>query len=235
MAGYKCIFAIGDLHIPYHHPDTYAFLKLISQTYSIDKVVLIGDEVDYHSISFHPSSPELLGASDELEAAIRYLKPIYELFPKAHIIDSNHGSLVYRRGSFHGLPRSMFRTYNEILEAPKDWQWADDLTIPMSNGQDVYFHHGKTSAYQKLSKNMSMCAVQGHYHAKFEVSYWGNPNGLFWDLRVGCLINNKSLAFAYNKTTMDRPIIGSAIIINGHPRLLPMVLNKDGRWIKELV
>jgi hypothetical protein len=29
--------------------------------------------------------------------------------------------------------------------------------------------------------------------------------------------------------------MGSAVIVNGIPRLLPMVLNSSGRWIKKIV
>lgn len=195
----------------------------------------IGDEVDYHAISFHGADPELMSPSDELKAAIHKLEPLYKLFPTVDVIESNHGSLVYRKQKFHGLPRSVFKSYRDVLEAPKGWKWGFDLTLTMSDGNKVYFHHGKSSAYAKLSKNMSMCVVQGHYHSRFEVIYWANPNGLFWDMRVGCLINDKSLAFNYNKTTLDRPILGCGVIVDGQPQLLPMILDRHGRWIGKLI
>ena len=53
-------------------------------------------------------------------------------------------------------------------------------------------------------------------------------------MMVGCLIDDKALAFEYNKTTVGRPIIGCGIIIEGQPMLIPMILDKKGRWIKEL-
>jgi len=36
------------------------------------------------------------------------------------------------------------------------------------------------------------------------------------------------------KTQKSRPIIGCGVILNGLPKLLPMVLNKGGRWNREL-
>lgn len=235
MAKYKSILVISDMHIPYHHPDMMAFLKSIKQTYNPDKVISIGDEVDYHAISFHNADPDLFSPGEELKNAIRSLKLLYKLFPRVDVIDSNHGSLVYRKAKAHGLPRNVFKSYNNILEAPKEWKWHNDLTLTMSDNKKVYFHHGKTSSPGKLSKNMSMSAVQGHYHSRFEIIYWANPNGLFFDLRVGCLINDKSMAFHYNKTTMDRPIIGVAMIVDGQPKLIPMVLDAKGRWIGKLI
>ena len=41
-------------------------------------------------------------------------------------------------------------------------------------------------------------------------------------LKVGCLINMKSLAFEYNKLQKSRPVIGTGVIIDGLPKLIPM-------------
>jgi hypothetical protein len=51
-------------------------------------------------------------------------------------------------------------------------------------------------------------------------------------MQIGCLINDKALGFAYNKINLKRPLIGMGIIIDGIPKLLPMILNKKGRWNK---
>ncbi len=49
------------------------------------------------------------------------------------------------------------------------------------------------------------------------------------------LINQKSMAFNYAKNFKTRFILGCGIIINGVPRLLPMVLNNQGKWINKIV
>lgn len=197
-------------------------------------MVIGGDEVDYHAISFHESNPDLFSPGDELEKAILHLKSFYKLFPKATILESNHGALVYRKQVFHGLPRSVFKSYREILEAPKTWKWVPDLTLKMSDGMSVYFHHGKSSDVTKLSQSMGMSAVQFHYHEKFKIEMWANSLGLYFGLQSGCLIDDSSMAFAYNNVNLKRPIIGTSIILNGQPKLIPMILNDKGRWIKEL-
>ena len=76
-----------------------------------------------------------------------------------------------------------------------------------------------------------MNTVQGHFHEKFQINYWGNSLGLYWDMHVGCLVNDDSMAFNYNNTNLKRPIIGCGVILDGQPRLCPMVLDKKGRWI----
>ena len=43
------------------------------------------------------------------------------------------------------------------------------------------------------------------------------------------------MAFGYAKNFKTRFIVGCGIIIDGIPRLLPMMLNARGRWTKKLV
>jgi hypothetical protein len=229
---YRSILVISDQHHPFEHQDLIPFLKAVKNKYEPD-LVDIGDEVDGNAISFHEKDPDLFSPSQELKKAIHSLQPLYRLFPKMELIDSNHGSLVMRKGKYAGLPSSVFKTTREILEAPRGWNWSMDLTVNTELGL-VYFHHGKTSVAGKLSKNMAMNTVQGHFHSRFQIDYWGSPTGLYWDMHVGCLVDDTSLAMNYNKTTLQRPIIGVGLILQGRPLLIPMVLDKSGHWTGRL-
>lgn len=230
VSGNNSILVISDQHFPYNHPDIIAFLRTAKERYKPDRIINIGDELDWHSISFHEHDPDLMSPSDELQTAINRISPLYDIFPEMDLIESNHGSLVYRKGKHHGLPRHVFKSYREVLGAPPGWHWHFDLTIKLPTGNFCYFHHGKSANGIKLSQSMGMCVVQGHYHESFCVEYWGNPIGLYWSMQVGCLVDNHSLAMAYNKTNMKRPIIGCGLILNGQPHLLPMILDESGRW-----
>lgn len=230
---YKSVLLISDQHHPFEHQDMIPFLKELNSRFRYDMVINMGDEIDGNAISFHEKDPDLYSPSDELEKAIEHLQPLYKLFPKMELLDSNHGSLVYRKTKFAGLPSRVLKTYREILEAPKGWDWSRDITINTDLGP-VFLTHGKTSASGKLSKNMAMNSVQAHFHSKFQIDYWGSPVGLYWDMHVGCLVDDHSLAMAYNKTTLQRPVIGVGQIINGKPQLVPMVLNRSGRWTGRL-
>lgn len=234
MKKHDSILVISDMHIPFSHPDALNFLKAIKKQYKPDKVVCIGDEIDAHAMSFHDSDPDLPSAGEELQLAIEGLKPIYKLFPEVDLVDSNHGSMVYRKSKHHGIPRKYLKSYNEILEAPKGWKWTHDLTLTCSDGSKVYFHHGLKKQGLQVAQQMGMNFVQGHFHNDFQINYSSTPEKLIWNMTVGCLINDDALAFTYNKTTLGRPIIGCGIIIDGQPMLIPMLLNKKGRWIGEL-
>lgn len=227
------VLLISDMHIPYHHPDTIKFLQYLKDKYKPTRVICLGDELDKHSLSYHDSDPDLPSAGDELRAALPVVAEVHNLFPVMDIIESNHGSLVWRKAKTHGIPRHYIKSYQDVLQVGGGWNWYFDLTITLPDGKQCYIHHGKTTDVTKLSQQMGMNAIQGHYHEKFKVEYWGNPNGLFWGLQAGCLIDDKSYAFSYNNVNIKRPIIGTGLIINGHPILEPMVLGDDGRWVGE--
>lgn len=224
------ILVISDMHVPYQHPDTVAFLKAVKDKYKPTRVINIGDEVDKHALSFHNSDPDLFSAGHELQEAIKQLQPIYEMFPYMDLVDSNHGSLAYRKGKHHGIPRKYLKDYGDVLEAPPGWQWHPELIVTLPTGEKCFFHHGLAADIMKVVNQRSMCAVQGHYHSKFTLGYSSNPASLLWGMTVGCLIDGHSLAFAYDRNNLGRPIKGLGIIIDGLPKLLPMVLDDGGRW-----
>jgi predicted phosphodiesterase len=231
---HKTILVISDMHLPYQHKDSIKFLKEIKKEFKPDTTLSIGDLLDQHALSFHDSSPELYSAGMELDKAKEYVKELESIFPKLIEVDSNHSSMIYRRALKHGLPRAYLKEYGDFLETKK-WKWVDDLTLTMSNGQRCFFTHGRSADVLKVSQTMGMSAVQGHYHTKFVISWWANPDNLFFGMNVGCLIDQKSMAFNYAKNFRTRFIIGCGIIINGIPRLLPMVLNEKGDWIGKIV
>jgi hypothetical protein len=54
-------------------------------------------------------------------------------------------------------------------------------------------------------------------------------------MQVGSLINQKSMAFNYAKNFKTRFIVGCGMILDGQPKLMPMVLKTDGRWNGKIV
>jgi hypothetical protein len=230
---YKSVLVISDMHHPYSHPDTVPFLKALKNKHKFDKVVCIGDEADFHDSSFHDSNPDLDSAGIELEKAIKGLKPIYKLFPKVDVVESNHGSMLLRKALVGKIPRKAIKSYNDILDAPKGWRWTFDTIVKTPTGP-VYFCHGKTGTPGRLASLYGMSAVQGHFHEKAQITYISTPERLMFDCHTGCLADDKSLALGYNKVNAKRPIVSVILILNGIPQIAPMVLNKKGRWTGKL-
>lgn len=218
------ILIVSDLHAPYHHPNTIPFLKSLIEKYKPTRVISVGDEQDLHSVSFHDADPDLMSAGDELKAARVFMQELYALVPDMDILSSNHGDLYYRKAKHHGIPLHVIKSYNDVLGVGEGWKWHSDLVVELPNGKKVYFCHGKSQNGLKLSQNMGMSCVQGHYHNSFNIQYWSSPLELHWSMQVGCLVDDKSLAMAYNKLTVNRPIIGCGLIIDGVPVLEAMKL-----------
>lgn len=221
------------MHAPFQHKDTIRFLQAIKKKYSPDRVIQIGDEIDAHSWSYHEHNPDLLGPKDELTQAIKALKPLYKMFPNVTVLESNHGSLVLRKAITAGLPSEVIKSYNDILKAPKNWKWVQKLTLKTELGP-VHFVHGKSASAGKMSQLYGCSVVEGHYHESAGITYTSTPERLLFGMKVGCLVDDNALAMAYNKLNAKRPIISTGLIIKGIPQIIPMVLNKQGRWIGKL-
>lgn len=226
------ILFISDLHIPYHHPDTFEFLQYLKDKYNPTRIICLGDELDKHGLSYHDHDPDLYSAGHELQASIPFVKKLEKMFPVMDIVESNHGSLVWRKAKTNGIPRHYIKSYRDVLGVGESWKWSYDLTVDLPNGQQCYVHHGKVNDVIKMSQSMGMCAVSGHFHERFKIEFWANPNGLYWGMQAGCLVDDKSYAMAYNNTNLRRPIIGTGLVIDSQPVLEPMVLNTEGRWVK---
>jgi hypothetical protein len=220
------ILFISDMHVPYHHEGLLPFLDGLKRRYDPTRVVCPGDELDKHAMSFHDSDPDLPSAGDELAKALPVIAELEKMFPEMDLIDSNHGSMVYRKAKHHGIPRRYIRSYNDVLGVGGGWVWHPDLVLDMSqyDKPDVYVHHGKASDGLHLSQTMGMSCVQGHYHEKFNIQMWANPLALYFSMQIGCLIDDASYAFSYNNVNLKRPLIGTGLIIDGIPVLEAMSL-----------
>lgn len=230
------ILVIPDLHAPYQHPDALRFLRYVRDTQKPDLVVCLGDEADYHSLSFHDSDPNLDSAGTELEKAKVFLSELHELFPEMLLCHSNHGSMQFRRAKAHGIPVQMLRKYRDVLLPDQDnggWSWRYGWRIMTRQGPVVFKHQSSGPALGDASHEGANLAV-GHLHGSFGIEYAASSNRLYWAMQSGCLIDKDALAFAYGKHAKSKPIVGCSLIINGLPTLLPMVLNSDGRWASKV-
>lgn len=231
----QSVLVIGDLHTPYHHKSAFNFLQKVVQVYQPSRIVQIGDETDGHRWSMHIPSPSSWGQKEEYNAAKAAMIELAAIFPNLDLIESNHGSLPFRKAHANGMPLEFIKDYNELWGVPDTWKWHFDLTLDLPNKTKVNFHHSRGANVLLNSQRMGMNAVQGHHHEKFGVQYWTNPAGqTFWAAQTGCLVDQHSLAMHYGKNNIKRPILGCLMILNGWPLPIPMVVDKNNRWVNEL-
>lgn len=225
---------ISDLHAYVYHLDTVKFLTAVKKKFKPNRrAKLTGDEINWEKLSYHERHPDLPGATEEWKLSKGALKPIFKLFPQADVMESNHGSLPYRQAKTAGIPLAMIKSYHSILGAPRGWRWHMNHVFQTRLGP-VFMTHGKSPAINKLSQSQGMSAIQGHYHSKAYISYWANEERLCFDMNVGALCDDKHLAMEYGKNSVYKSIIGCGVVVNGIPQLVPMVLNKKGRWVGRL-
>lgn len=229
----KAVLIIGDTHIPYEHPDYLKFCLAVNKKYKCTTHLHAGDETDGHAISFHPNDPSLLSPGKELDLAIERLVDWYNAFPNLVLLESNHGSLIYRRMKVHGIPATYIRPLKDVYGTPA-WTWYHDILLTTNYGS-IYGCHGKKSTYGGLAKEQGCSAFQGHYHGKLEVTWHSRVEHSRFNMFVGCGVNWKSLAFAYGKNNIPKPILGCGVIDKeGIPHVVKMKLNGRGRWTGKL-
>lgn len=226
------ILVIPDMHLPYHHPDSLAFLYSLQSMLKPDLVVQLGDLLDKHALSFHESDPDLHSAGAELERSRETLEALHSVFPVMLKCHSNHGSLVYRRAKAHGIPVAYIKRYREVLfpeHGAPGWSWSYAWRINTPQGVFMFKHQASGDALQDAAHNVCNLVV-GHEHGKFGTSYAASSAHLYSATYAGCLIDKDSLAFAYGKHTLRKPVLGAVIILHGIPIQVPMLLDDSGRW-----
>lgn len=228
------VLCIPDIHFPAHHPDLFAFLKAIKNRFKPNEIICLGDEIDAAGLGSWDKDPDAPSIGDELKQSVSLLKQLYAIFPKVKVCISNHTDRIYRKAFSAGIPRDLIKSYSEILEAPKGWEWADSWEV-----DGVIYEHGegfsgKDGALKAAQANMQKTVI-GHLHSYAGISYYANAKHLIWGFNAGCLIDRHNAAFNYGKHIKAKPIIGVGIIDTGNePRFIPMPLLKNGRWTGKL-
>jgi hypothetical protein len=233
---YDRVLIIPDQHAPYQHVDALDFLQAVAAKFSPELTINLGDELDYHAMSFHDSDPNLDSAGVELEKGKKWLKKLHKLFPFQLICDSNHGSMAFRKAKHHGLPVQLIRGYREVVfpdGSGQGWHWAESWRIKTPLG-DVMFKHQPSGGILGDAAHNACNLVVGHHHGNYSIEYTASSSHLYYGMYSGCLIDKDAYAFAYGKHSLRKPVIGCSVIIDGRPLLVPMVLNRKGRWIGSL-
>jgi len=207
------VLAIGDIHEPVCHPNYLQFCLDLYEAWDCDTVVLIGDVIDHHCISFHAMNPNCPGPKDEYALAKHSIHKWYSAFPKAKVCIGNHDERPERLAASVGIPDLYLRNYNSVW-GTKKWTWDYDFII-----DGVYYMHGIAHggvhpAWNAMNK-MRMPVVMGHCHARGGVKYGVNPQARFFGLDTGCGIDVKAFQFAYGKHCKERPVLGAGIILDG--------------------
>ena len=235
----KNVGIIGDTHLPYCIKETkehQSYLQFCYETFNrfgCSEIVHIGDECDNAALSFHQSELEMPNAVNEAEQAQEALEEWFATFPQVKVCVGNHSALPFRQATTAGIPKRYLKTYEEIWNAPKGWEWRMDWEI-----DNVLYTHGTGSSGVNGARNRAIAnrqsTVMGHSHSFGGVSYMASRNDIIFSLNVGCGISVSHMAFAYSRTFPKKPTIGCGVVIDGGRTglFIPMNLGNRYEWIK---
>lgn len=211
------VLVIGDTHAPAMHPKYISFLKRIYKKHNCNRVVHIGDLVDWNAISFHEKDPGLPGASDEFRNAMKQVRKLHAAFPKADYMIGNHSCLPARKAKMIGLPTEVMIPFKEL--------WGlDGWTIHPRYGKHyidgVQYRHGDSGkggqTAAKANSLAEFCSVvQGDKHAQAGVNYTANDSHIVFGLQTGCGVLHDHPNMAYGKVYASKPILGCGVVLNG--------------------
>ena len=174
---------------------------------------MIGDVLDNHYASFHPTDPDGFGGGEELDRAIKRLSRYRDAFKKicdkkVDVLIGNHDRLIMRRAFDSNIPARWIKSYNEVLGT--DWNWCERVVY-----DDVQYTHGEGGTARTRAKNDLMSSVGGHIHTQAYVEHLVGRKYRIFAMQTGCGVDAKSYAAAYAKN-FKRQAIGAGIVLGGH-------------------
>lgn len=207
------VLIIGDTHMPFDRPGYLEFTREIQERFDCGTVVHIGDEVDNCALSQYERDPDGLSALSEFELASERLKDWYQVFPDVLVCIGNHTARPFRMARTIGIPSRFIRTYEEIWNAPRGWQWDESYDI-----FGVHYTHGNGSSGQgaalKRAMQLRQPVVMGHLHKDAGIQFNVSSKDAIFGMQVGCGVNDAEYAFYYAKDDPRKSIISCAVVLN---------------------
>lgn len=216
----KNVLIIGDTHIPYEHPDYLDFCKEQYDKYNCDTVVHIGDLIDSHATSRHPSVPDAYSPGDELYYTIRKLRAWYKVFPEMNVCIGNHDIRAYRIAAESRLASKWLRGFADVLEVP-NWKFEESFEI-----NDIFYTHGTGTSGINAAKtralNLGQSVVIGHLHTDASILYHTLRDRTIFGMIVGCGVDENSYGMNYAKNAPKRSVLSCGVVLDGQPLLITM-------------
>jgi len=211
------VLVIGDTHCPAMRNDYVDFLKDIHKAWACDRVVHIGDLVDWQAISYHEKSPSCSNAFLEFEQAMVQVQQLYKAFPKADWMIGNHDALSERQAVSAGLPPQVLRSYTDMWQVPG---WKAHARFSKFKLDGVIYSHGDAGkggmmAALKQARDNFRSTVIGHFHAEAGVWFGANEEFRYFGMNAGTGVDSKNAAMNYGKKYPRKPVNGCGVVIDG--------------------
>ena len=230
------ILTISDQHFPFCHPDIYEFLEYVSNKYNCKLAINMGDWAENHNKSFHDRDLGLVNAQEEEELTAMNMNLLLAMFPNQLSVAGNHDIRQFRQAKKYALSMNSMSTLHDTYCLPTEFLVANRIIVRHTDTHGILhkscFTHGDTKTkFNNQFKRENYNFIYGHFHTEFGITYFRNEDSIKFRLATGCLVDRHHPIFEYNERNLDEFIIGTGVIIDGVPKTIPMLLDKEGRWI----
>lgn len=216
---YKNILVVGDLHSPFIKKGYLEHCIMMYKKYKCNHVIFIGDIIDNHYSSFHPTDPDGYAAGEELDRAIDILAPWHEAFPNADVVLGNHDRIILRKVFAEGISKRWIRKFSDVLNTPT-WTFVKNIEYDGT----LYTHGikgGSVNGAMTKAIKRGKSIVQGHWHTHSYVRWHITDTQRLYAMQVGCGVDEDAYAMAYADDPMSRWVISAGVVLeNG---TLPIV------------
>ena len=239
----KRYLVISDLQVPFHHEAAVKNVIKLARREKFDSVLVVGDEIDFQSISkWSEQTP--LAYSEDLHADRELCKQILwdlgEYSPEMHVIRSNHTDRLYNTllkvPGLINLPELQYPAFMGFAEMgityhKTAYEFYPGWVLCHGDEGSMSQHAGVTSL--NLAKKFGKSVLAGHSHRLGMSAYSEGINGhsrTLYGVEVGNLMDRKKASYIrYGSANWQ---MGFAILEAVGKTLTPTLVpvNKDGSF-----
>jgi len=202
MATLEPILVVPDCHIPYHDKKAWNLMMQAARDLKPKHIVIIGDFLDFYSVSDHSKDPRrALNLGPEIAAGLKCLDELDTLkASKKYYIAGNHEDRLERYLKTRAPELYEFVSVPELLHLKKrGWRWVpykDDMQIGKMNFTHDVGVAGRAAVFNCLD-TYQHSIVTGHTH-RLGYIVEGNAKGEFkLSAQFGWLGDSKSVDYMH--------------------------------------
>jgi len=234
---------ISDLQVPYHHEAAVKNVIKLARRETFDSVLVVGDEIDFQSISKWSEQTPLAYSEDlhvDRELCKQILWDLGEYSPEMHVIRSNHTDRLYNTllkvPGLINLPELQYPAFMGFAEMgityhKTAYEFYPGWVLCHGDEGSMSQHAGVTSL--NLAKKFGKSVLAGHSHRLGMSAYSEGINGhsrTLYGVEVGNLMDRKKASYIrYGSANWQ---MGFAILEAVGKTLTPTLVpvNKDGSF-----
>lgn len=197
---------ISDTQFPGNMDTALEFVLDTGSKYKVEQWIHIGDMVDHHYISRHPTETDAWNPRQEISEVrgelSKWVKAIKNLF----ICRGNHDLIPSFRAASLGMPDLFLKSINDVYGLPDTWVWNDKYLL---FDRTIVFHGmGSNGMYgvKNTANKWGCSAIQGHTHSNAAVFDIPRPLGNCQAMNVGCLADENKYNARYAKYYFTQPV-----------------------------